>query len=92
VQQQFGICEHYAGHLEFLNVLLSASNEATRMSSKAATRLDGALAAVAYTVKNHSEHIETLNVRSHEQSLIGCFTGCVVTFCAFRNHLYIKKH
>jgi hypothetical protein len=69
-KQQFGICEHYAGHLVFLDVLHIVSNKAARMLPKAATRPDGALAAVAYTAKNYSGHLETLNARSSEQSQI----------------------
>jgi hypothetical protein len=50
VQQQFGICEHYAGHLVFLNVLLSTSNEAAWMLPKDGTRLDGVLPSVAFSL------------------------------------------
>jgi hypothetical protein len=47
VKQQFGIFEHYAGHLAFLNVLFSISNEATWRSPKDGIRPDGVLPSVA---------------------------------------------
>jgi hypothetical protein len=50
VWQQFGTCEHYAGHLVFLNVLLSTSKEATGMSPKDGTRPDGVLPSVAFAL------------------------------------------
>jgi hypothetical protein len=45
---QFGICEHYAGYLAFLNVLFSISKEATWMAPKDGIRPDGVLPSVAF--------------------------------------------
>jgi hypothetical protein len=54
VKQQFGICEHCAGHLVFLHVLLSISNPKPWMATEAATRPDGALAAVAFVLNTYA--------------------------------------
>jgi hypothetical protein len=53
VKQQFGICEHYAGHLAFLNVLYSISKEATWMSPKDGIRPDGVLPLVAFVFNTY---------------------------------------
>jgi hypothetical protein len=44
-QLQFGICEHYAGYLEFLNVLSIFSNTDVAVSRQLS--LDGEFATVA---------------------------------------------
>jgi hypothetical protein len=53
------------------------------MLPKAATRPDGALAAFAYTAKSYSGHLETLNVRSREQSQIAVCRIYATNFAGF---------